>query len=97
MIFDVLIVGARLPNRFTTTGPGGPSVLTNMLVSIEARADAQNAWAAHGNSVADPHRLSALQFLVRGRKRPAQAESAHATDRFRGLRRQMPGGPSARL
>ena len=66
---------AGFPNLFTITGPGSPSVLTNMLVSIEqhvdwiadciahlrahghgtieARAEAEDAWVAHVNAVAD--------------------------------------------
>jgi cyclohexanone monooxygenase len=66
---------ADFPNLFTITGPGSPSVLTNMLVSIEhhvnwiaeciahlgtrgqatieARPEAQDAWVAHVNAVAD--------------------------------------------
>jgi cyclohexanone monooxygenase len=63
------------PNLFTITGPGSPSVLTNMMVSIdqhvnwigaclaylreegfdriEATAEAQEAWVAHVNTIAD--------------------------------------------
>jgi cation diffusion facilitator CzcD-associated flavoprotein CzcO len=63
------------PNLFTITGPGSPSVLSNMVVSIEqhvewiteciaylrehglarieAAPDAQDAWVAHVNEVAD--------------------------------------------
>ena len=66
---------AGFPNLFTITGPGSPSVLTNMLPSIEqhvdwvadcldamrarsarrieAEVEAQNAWVAHVNEVAD--------------------------------------------
>ena len=66
---------AGFPNLFTITGPGSPSVLTNMLVSIEqhvnwiadclaylqaqglatieARREAQDAWVAHVNAVAE--------------------------------------------
>ena len=66
---------AGFPNLFTISGPGSPSVLTNMLVSIEQHADwiaeciaymrthehtlieasaeAEDAWVAHVNSVAD--------------------------------------------
>jgi len=66
---------ADFPNLFTITGPGSPSVLTNMLVSIEqhvnwiadclgylrahnhatieARREAQDAWVAHVNEVAE--------------------------------------------
>ena len=62
------------PNLFTITGPGSPSVLTNMIVSIEhhvewiaeclawmsnngkttieVRADAQERWVQHVNTVA---------------------------------------------
>jgi cyclohexanone monooxygenase len=64
------------PNLFLITGPGSPSVLSNMLVSIEqhvdwtsdclaaltergaatieATAEAQEAWVEHGNAVAAP-------------------------------------------
>ena len=63
------------PNLFMITGPGSPSVLTNMMVSIEqhvewisaclaamakagharieARPEAEDAWVAHVNAVAD--------------------------------------------
>ena len=63
------------PNLFTITGPGSPSVLTNMMVAIEqhvewvtdcistmvergqvrieATEEAQEAWVAHVNEVAD--------------------------------------------
>ena len=63
------------PNLFTITGPGSPSVLTNMMVAIEqhvewvadcirylaengqacieATDEAQEAWVAHVNEVAD--------------------------------------------
>ena len=63
------------PNLFVIAGPGSPSVLSNMMVSIEqhvnwvadclgylrengferieATLDAQNAWVAHVNAVAD--------------------------------------------
>jgi len=63
------------PNMFTVTGPGSPSVLSNMLPSIEhhvewisdciahvrerqgkaieANADAESAWVAHVNEVAE--------------------------------------------
>jgi cation diffusion facilitator CzcD-associated flavoprotein CzcO len=66
---------AGFPNLFTITGPGSPSVLTNMVVSIEqhvnwiadcmdhlrqhgfrcveATDDAQAAWVAHVNAIAD--------------------------------------------
>lgn len=66
---------AGFPNLFTISGPGSPSVLTNMLPSIEqhvnwitdciaymgerqigsieATLDAQDAWVAHVNEVAN--------------------------------------------
>ena len=66
---------AGFPNLFTITGPGSPSVLSNMVVSIEQHVDwiagclthlgerqaavieatreAQEAWVAHVNAVAD--------------------------------------------
>jgi cyclohexanone monooxygenase len=66
---------AGFPNLFTITGPGSPSVLSNMLPSIEqhvnwiadcigylgdrglatieATPDAEDAWVAHVNEVAD--------------------------------------------
>lgn len=68
------LMTAGFPNLFTITGPGSPSVLSNMIVSIEqhvdwiadclahlrahgiacmeADAEAEQAWAAHGNEVA---------------------------------------------
>jgi cyclohexanone monooxygenase len=69
------IAVAGFPNLFTITGPGSPSVLSNMMVSIEqhvewvagclahlqeknvtrieATPEAQEAWGAHANEVAD--------------------------------------------
>jgi cation diffusion facilitator CzcD-associated flavoprotein CzcO len=66
---------AGFPNLFTVTGPGSPSVLTNMLPTIEqhvgwiadclaflrarglsrieATAEAETAWVAHVNEIAD--------------------------------------------
>ena len=66
---------AQFPNLFTITGPGSPSVLTNMIPSIEQHVDwitdcladmrargvsriepetdAQEAWVAHVNEIAD--------------------------------------------
>ena len=66
---------AGMPNLFIITGPGSPSVLTNVIASIEhhvewiaacietlrsdgrtrieANPDAQQAWVAHVNAVAD--------------------------------------------
>jgi cyclohexanone monooxygenase len=66
---------AGFPNLFIITGPGSPSVLTNMIVSIEqqvewiaeclaylgahgrslieASVEAEDAWVAHVNAVAD--------------------------------------------
>jgi cyclohexanone monooxygenase len=66
---------AGFPNLFTITGPGSPSVLSNMvlsieqhvewisdcigylrkrqLASIEATVEAENAWVAHVNEVAN--------------------------------------------
>jgi cyclohexanone monooxygenase len=69
------IMIAGFPNLFTITGPGSPSVLSNMVMSIEqhvewiadclghlrqnhianieARGDAEDAWVAHVNEVAN--------------------------------------------
>jgi cation diffusion facilitator CzcD-associated flavoprotein CzcO len=69
------------PNLFTVTGPGSPSVLSNMIVSIEQHIDwigdciaymdrndlatiepeidAQDAWIAHVNEVAEGTMLTA--------------------------------------
>ncbi len=69
------IATADFPNLFLITGPGSPSVLSNMIVSIEqhvdwiaeclaylrahdltgieATVDAEDAWVAHVNEVAD--------------------------------------------
>ena len=49
---------AGFPNLFTVTGPGSPSVLSNMLVSIEQHvewiADCLAAMAKAGNRVIEP-------------------------------------------
>ena len=69
------VMTAGFPNLFIITGPGSPSVLSNMIVSIEqhvdwiagcvadlradgldcieAAAEAEDAWVAHVNEVAD--------------------------------------------
>ncbi len=69
------LMTADFPNLFIITGPGSPSVLSNMIVSIEqhvdwiadciaylhaheyasieAIADAEDAWVAHANAVAE--------------------------------------------
>jgi len=69
------IAMAGFPNLFTITGPGSPSVISNMMVSIEqhvdwiadclahlqaqnlktieATAEAEDAWVAHVNEVAN--------------------------------------------
>ena len=69
------IAMAGFPNLFTVTGPGSPSVISNMMVSIEqhvdwiadclahlrerslhtieATAEAEEAWMAHVNEVAN--------------------------------------------
>ncbi|MBV1796711.1 NAD(P)/FAD-dependent oxidoreductase [Siccirubricoccus sp. G192] len=69
------LMTAGFPNLFMITGPGSPSVLSNMIVSIEqhvdwitdcirhlrarglacieATAEAEDAWVAHGNEVAE--------------------------------------------
>jgi cyclohexanone monooxygenase len=69
------IMVAGFPNLFTITGPGSPSVLSNMIVSIEqhvewvadclaylrerglatieATSEAEDAWVAHVNEVAN--------------------------------------------
>jgi cation diffusion facilitator CzcD-associated flavoprotein CzcO len=69
------------PNLFTVTGPGSPSVLTNMIVSIEQHVDwiadcirymdehelhsieprleAEDAWIAHVNEIADGTMMTA--------------------------------------
>jgi cyclohexanone monooxygenase len=69
------IVIAGFPNLFTITGPGSPSVISNMMVSIEqhvdwiadclahlkshdlqtieATSEAEDAWVAHVNEVAN--------------------------------------------
>jgi cyclohexanone monooxygenase len=70
---------AGFPNLFTITGPGSPSVISNMMVSIEqhvdwiadclahmqshnlqtieATAEAEDAWVAHVNEVRDTMRV----------------------------------------
>ena len=80
---------AGFPNLFTITGPGSPSVLTNMLQSIEqhvdwvvacleylrkrdiseieATPDAEVAWVAHNNEVANDHiRSSCTSWYIGG-------------------------------
>jgi cyclohexanone monooxygenase len=69
------LMTAGFPNLFTITGPGSPSVLSNMAIAIEqhvdwiagamaylrehniatmeASAEAENAWVAHVNEVAN--------------------------------------------
>ena len=69
------LASSGFPNLFTITGPGSPSVLSNMLPSIEQHADwiaglldharaerqpiveatveAEDAWVAHVDDVAD--------------------------------------------
>src|SRR5437764_4477523 len=69
------VATAGFPNLFLITGPGSPSVLSNMLISIEqhvewiadclhyldergvacieAEVEAEDAWVAHVNEVAD--------------------------------------------
>ncbi len=69
------VATAGFPNLFTITGPGSPSVLSNMIVSIEQHVDwiadclaylrahdltrieptveAEDAWVAHVNAVAE--------------------------------------------
>ena len=69
------LCAAGFPNMFMITGPGSPSVLSNMIVSIEQHVDwtiacighmrargltrieatqqAEDAWVAHNNEVAD--------------------------------------------
>ena len=69
------LMTASFPNLFTITGPGSPSVLSNMVVSIEqhvdwiaaclahlrekhvetieAKPEAENAWVAHVNEIAN--------------------------------------------
>jgi cyclohexanone monooxygenase len=41
---------ARFPNMFLITGPGSPSVLTNMIISIEQHVDWIAACLAHMKS-----------------------------------------------
>jgi cyclohexanone monooxygenase len=45
------------PNLFTITGPGSPSVLSNMIVSIEQHAD----WIGDCITYMDRHRLSSIE------------------------------------
>lgn len=52
------IMAAGFPNLFTVTGPGSPSVLSNMVVSIEQHvdfiADLIAALKAHGEQTVEP-------------------------------------------
>ncbi len=82
------------PNLFTITGPGSPSVLTNMMVaieqhvewvtdciafmvenghaSIEATEEAQEAWVAHVNEVADATLWVSCQNWYQGHNIPGK-------------------------
>jgi hypothetical protein len=45
---------ARFPNLFTVTGPGSPTVLTNMVTSIEHHVlGGLDVYMAHCSTVAD--------------------------------------------
>jgi cyclohexanone monooxygenase len=48
---------AGFPNLFTITGPGSPSVLSNMVVSIEQHVD----WIAAGLAYLRAHRLAVME------------------------------------
>jgi cyclohexanone monooxygenase len=48
---------AGFPNMFTITGPGSPSVLSNMVVSIEQHVD----WIADAIAYADGHGFAAME------------------------------------
>ncbi len=48
---------AGFPNLFTVTGPGSPSVLSNMLVSIEQHVD----WLADCLAYARVHAIAAVE------------------------------------
>ncbi|HWX79791.1 MAG TPA: NAD(P)/FAD-dependent oxidoreductase, partial [Steroidobacteraceae bacterium] len=48
---------AGFPNLFTITGPGSPSVLSNMVVSIEQHVD----WIAAGLAHLREHRLAVME------------------------------------
>jgi cyclohexanone monooxygenase len=51
---------AGFPNLFTITGPGSPSVLSNMMVSIEQHVD----WIADCIRYLREHRISAIDATV---------------------------------
>jgi cyclohexanone monooxygenase len=85
---------AGFPNLFMVTGPGSPSVLSNMVVSveqhaewidaciawmrkegrvhIEATVEAQEAWVAHVNEVADTTLLSKANSWYTGANVPGK-------------------------
>jgi len=52
------VATAQFPNMFMITGPGSPSVLSNMMISIEQHvdwiADAMTYMREHGKQVIDP-------------------------------------------
>jgi transposase len=59
---------ARFPNLFTITGPGSPSVLTNMLPSIEQHVE----WVARWRRYTRSYRWSAASHRrLRGHARPS--------------------------
>ncbi len=87
------------------TGPGSPSVLSNMVAVDRAargldrrlhrlpararasrasrrRVEAEDAWVAHVNEVADLHALPDVQLVVPRRERPGQAARVHAAARL---------------
>ena len=94
---------AGFPNLFTITGPGSPSVLSNMIVSIEqhvdwiadcvaylrerglatieATAEAQDAWVEHVNEVGHTTLYPLAPLVVHGREHPGQAARVHALHR----------------
>jgi cyclohexanone monooxygenase len=83
------LMSAGFPNLFIITGPGSPSVLSNMIVSIEQHVDWITeclAWMrGRGLEVIDDA-LSAGQFLVYGCQHSGQAADLHALyRRCRGL------------
>jgi cyclohexanone monooxygenase len=51
------LMTAGFPNLFMITGPGSPSVLSNMIVSIEQHVDWIAAWLVHARA----NRLSAIE------------------------------------
>ena len=77
---------AGFPNLFTITGPGSPSVLSNMIVSIEQHVD----WIADCLAYLRDHGLARIEADAGGRGRLGATTSTRSAAR-RSTRRPTPG------